>query len=371
MNDEEHVPCDHGETAWLTNIKKSVISFLQDLNINRDYTFFKYSYSGDLQSPRDGWGLGQLVFAGKILYMLDEVKGLKPEHRDNLIAAIDSFWKTDGFYSDARLVKPSLKVVLGSFLKGRQPQPSYEQIRRAETRQTFAALIALNAKPRAAFMHVPDTQQEISKYLSSLDWTQPWAAGSHFSHLLFFLHHNQALFGTPEDPSSELIDFATEWIGKRQSASDGCWYDDPVRSATEKINGAMKILTGFRAAGKSRFPYPECLINTALTIPNEMEACSNFNVVYVLYCCRSLTDYRHDDIKAYCLQKLSHYKQYYFDDIGGFSFYLNRANQKYYGAKITRGLKEPDIHGTVMFLWGITLISKIIGLDLGLREPVT
>ena len=101
------------------------------------------------------------------------------------------------------------------------------------------------------------------------------------------------------------------------------------------------------------------------------DACNDFNVVYVLYCCNKAVGYRADDIKDFCLGRLSQYRRYYHEDIGGFSFKLDKANDVYYGAKITKGLDEPDIHGTVMLLWGITLISKVLKLDLGLREPIT
>jgi hypothetical protein len=91
----------------------------------------------------------------------------------------------------------------------------------------------------------------------------------------------------------------------------------------------------------------------------------------VLYCCNKATDYRVDDIKNFCLKRLSQYRRYYHENKGGFSFHKDRANDVYYGARITKGLNEPDIHGTVMFLWGITLISRILKLDLGLKEPIT
>jgi hypothetical protein len=42
-------------------------------------------------------------------------------------------------------------------------------------------------------------------------------------------------------------------------------------------------------------------------------------------------------------------------------------------AKISEGLEEPDIHGTHLFLWGIALITKMMGLDdrFRLNIPIT
>ena len=39
----------------------------------------------------------------------------------------------------------------------------------------------------------------------------------------------------------------------------------------------------------------------------------------------------------------------------------------------TKGFDEPDIHGTVLFLWGIAIISQILGIgeELGFKEFIT
>ncbi len=64
------------------------------------------------------------------------------------------------------------------------------------------------------------------------------------------------------------------------------------------------------------------------------------------------------------------YTDYYWPGYGGFSFYKDRANDIYYGKKITKGLAEPDIHGTAMFVWGIALIDKILNLGLNFKIPL-
>lgn len=166
------------------------------------------------------------------------------------------------------------------------------------------------------------------------------------------------------------MDYAIEWVNRLQSPSDGCWYSGEVPDS-QKVNGAMKVLTSLYASERLSFSYPESIIDTALKIAEGTDACNDFNVVYVLYCCSKTTDYRRDDIKNFCLRMLRQYRQYYYEDKGGFSFHKGKANDVYYGAKITKGSNEPDIHGTVMFLWGIMLILKILKLDLGLKEHIT
>ena len=361
----------NSEINWLKNIKERIYSFIQVMNVRNDFSYFKYSYSGDFYNSNTKWGLGQLVFATKILYMIDKIKTLNPDYRSNLINAINSFQTKDGYYTDTMLFRPNIKKRIISKLFKRGKKSFFpEKPKRAETRQSLAALLALNSKPIYPFFHIQYSKGWIDRYLANLDWTRPWAAGSHFSHLLFFLHYNMVLFGLHPEDVDPLIDHAINWVNRLQSSSDGCWYKGSVPDS-QKVNGAMKILTGLSAANKLNFLFPERVIDTSLKIVENTNACTDFNVVYVLYCCNKLVEHRTDEIQDFCLRRLNQYKEYYYEDIGGFSFRKGRTNEIYYGARITKGLNEPDIHGTVMFLWGITLISKILKLDLGLKEPIT
>lgn len=356
------------ENDWLIDIREKVYSFIQKMNVNKDFSYFKYSYSGDLYDSNTKWGLGQLVFTTKTLYMIDKIKEFEPIHKTNLINGINSFQSKDGHYTDTTLFKPK-KIIISNLLR-RGKISNHEKTKRAETRQSFAAILALNSKPKVPFLHIPYSKKGIEHYLNKLDWSKPWDAGSHFGHLLFFLHYNKVLFGIHKDDADDLIDYAIEWVNRLQSPIDGCWYSGEVTDS-EKINGAMKVLTGLSASEKLSFSYPKRIIDTSLKIGEATDACNDFNVVYVLCCCSQVTDYRTDDIQKFCLKRLKQYRRYYYYKKGGFSFHLGKANDFYYGARITKGLNEPDIHGTVMFLWGITLISRILKLDLGLKEPIT
>lgn len=65
--------------------------------------------------------------------------------------------------------------------------------------------------------------------------------------------------------------------------------------------------------------------------------------------------------------------EYYFPQYGGFSLRKEGSNVEYYGCDITRGKREPDLHGTVLFMWGLYFLSCILGLndDIRLREVVS
>ena len=49
--------------------------------------------------------------------------------------------------------------------------------------------------------------------------------------------------------------------------------------------------------------------------------------------------------------------------MGGFSYYINKSQVNYYGLKITKGKNIPDIHGTTLLLWALSMIYEIIGSD--------
>ena len=63
------------EIGWLTNLDKGVFNFVLKMG-NDDFTYFKYSQSGDLYDNKTDWGLGQAVFAARILYIIDKLNDI-------------------------------------------------------------------------------------------------------------------------------------------------------------------------------------------------------------------------------------------------------------------------------------------------------
>lgn len=360
--------CAVKKLDWLKTLKPSVLQFLNKLKSKKTPGFYHYSLLGDLYDENYHWGLGNAVFASKVYYMLN---CLSQREKINLANFIKSFQHNNSYIFDPLIYKLTLSDrIKQSILAFDLTKLSSKQTKRAETRQAFAALACLNQKPNEPFLDVPYTKFETRQYLERLNWDRPWDAGSHFSHLLFFWEYNKRFFNYKVQDSNILKKYALDWISSLQSPTNGSWYQGSP-SNTEKINGAMKMLTGFAAANIHSFNHPDKLIDLCLKSASDRQACDNFNIIYVLYCCSKKANHRRKEIKDFCLKRLNIYRQYYFPKIGGFSFYKNKANDVYYGAIISKGLNEPDIHGTVMFLWGIALISRILKLNLKLKEPVT
>lgn len=353
---------------WIYELKNKVPNFLEKLKGKKRPGFFHYSMTGDFFGENIKWGLGNTVFFLKIAHTL----GLEEKYKDEAAAGIKfvkSFQKRSGLIYDPLVSAMATPMRIARALRSLYFEDIFgEQTKRAETRQAFSALELFGAKPERVYKKIPKTKEEIGEYLGSLDWTVPWGAGSHFSHLLFFLKRSD--FADKE----ELITTAIDWVNALQNADDGFWYQGEPE-ISQKINGAMKIVSGLIASNRINFKYAEKIIDNCFLAKNDRHACDNFNIVYVLKYCRQVLggNYREEEIKDFMLKRLEIYKEYYNETEGGFSFNKTRPKKMYYGAMINRGRLEPDIHGTVMYLWGIAVIAQVLGIDkgLGFKEFIT
>jgi hypothetical protein len=361
---------------WILKLKSNVQAFLDRLKSHTKRGFFHYSLSGDLYSESENWGLGNTVFAVKVYYTIDALDSLAANELEDISSFIKGFQKDDGGIYDPVI---SRKVPLVKKLYAARnfdfSAIGGQNIKRAETRQSFSALKLLKSRPDLPYLQIPYTIDQADKYLARLDWSKPYDAGSHFSHLLFFWQTNLDMFGMQKESVADLINYATTWLNKLQSSEDGSWYRGRNVPLLQKINGAMKVITGLQAVGKTHFSYPEKLIDLCLSAASPVQACDALDVVYVIRYANELTEgkYRYDEITSFCHSWLQICKEHYYPEYGGFSFYKHRANQHYYGAKITKGFDEPDIHGTVLLLWGIALASQILGINkqIGFKEFIT
>jgi hypothetical protein len=358
-------------SSWLREIKARTVGFVGSMQEGSVPGFYRYSYSGDLKAPGRDWGLANTVFAAKVLYILDSLG--KREAAD-MASFIRSFQTANGYISDPYLRKASRANRLILALKSRHLQNLFsEQMRRAETRQSFAALECLSSKPDRPFAQIPMEAESVVRFIESFDWKKPWNSGSHVSHLLFFLKRNGDISEGNAAVASGLIKTAVGHID-RYRQEDGSWHSQGAAiPAYEKVNGVMKILTGLDAVGWEGWDRAERLIDLCLVSLNDSHACNHFNITYVLHAASRKTGHRRAEVERYLMERLELYKKHYWPSLGGFSFYERRANDIFYNARITRSLPEPDIHGTVLFIWGICLIAEFMGLaeETGMRKPIT
>ncbi len=355
---------------WLKELKIKIPEFLKLLKYNKS-GLYKYTLSGDYFDDAINWGLGQAVFATKIYYMMDI---LTESDRSELSNFINSFQDEKGYIHDPLIERVSRIRRIVSSIRSRDFNNFFnEQTRRAETRQSFAAMQCLGRQPNLPYLKIPYTKEDISTYINHLNWFEPWGAGSHVSHLLFFLNYNKKFFHVYANETEELINHSLVVVNRYQQ-KDGAWYASGANIPIhQRVNGAMKMMTAYEAAERHDFDNSDGLIDLCLSTVNDGHACNNFNIICVLYHCSKKTDYRRSEIETYFFERLKLYKNHYWPEYGGFSFYERKAGSFYYGAKISKGLPEPDIHGTVLFLWGITLICELLSLDniIKLQKPIT
>ncbi|MBF0289963.1 MAG: hypothetical protein HQM14_19275 [SAR324 cluster bacterium] len=355
---------------WFHELKSEVPRFLDSLQGEKNKGFYRYSLTGDLNRSEE-WGLGNSVFAAKNYYMLN---ALTSELKKNISEFILQFQDPTGYIFDPYIAHQSrLRRVVFSFRSRNFNNLFNEQTKRAETRQSFAALRCVDSRPDVPYMQIPYTKELIREYIYKLKWATPWEAGSHLSHLAFFLMNNYRMFDVHSEDINELVDYAFEVVNEFRQ-TDGAWYDaSQAVPKTEKVNGAMKLITALSAAEKTDLDNVNALIDLCLSTLNEGHACNHFNIIYVLSNCHKKSEYRAEEIQQYCLERLDMYKEYYWSEYGGFSFFKRKANSIYYNAKISSGKQEPDIHGTSLLLWGIVLISDVLQMrkKIGFNFPYT
>jgi hypothetical protein len=350
------------EIERLYYLKNDVLQFMSEMKSKNVKGYYRYSYSGDLRDENIHWNVGSSVFALKIYYTLGV------EDNEDIEAAanyIKTFQHRNGWtYDDLIFGKSFFRNALSSLKQRDFSNLWNERYKQAETRQCYSALLLYDKLPDNVNLSLPKDEKDVDDYLSSLDWRRPWGAGSHFSHLMFFLMLALRTGRIKHETFEHLTDHAIKWVNHLQNPMDGSWYSG-TPSSQHKINGAMKILTGLVAIDKTSFDCPEKLIDLCLETTNDESACDNFNIIFVLNYAGKLLgrNYRQSEIEKFALERLNIYWKHYHNDKNGFSFYPGHANDNYYGAKITRGLNEPDIHGTVLFLWGISIIVQLLGIE--------
>jgi hypothetical protein len=291
------------------------------------------------------------------------------ERRLACIDFLKSFQRPQGWFADPWLEKASrsdVKTYLRRTLLalcGRVPWGQFsdqaEQNLRAETRQSAATLAMVEEVSPHPLPLKLTSEEEIRIFLNKFDWGQPWAAGSHLSHLIFFLSLNHRIFGLVPNYDA-LMDFICNFLASIRDPETGCWFRG---SPTDfiKINGAMKIFSGLQWIDR---PYPDCthLLDFALRQPLQPDGCGFLNQLLVVNEARkgSPDRYRSDQINDLAMQALEAAVGFQKPD-GGFSFYQKHAQTDYYGVKVSRGLPESDLHGTCMIVWAIALALEMLG----------
>ena len=358
---------------WLNDVNENIEKFLESLKSDDNKYNFRPSKNG-LEESGEKLNLGFSCYALKIFFItglwdkLDDQK--KKEWADN----INSFQKTqkkfpeNSFIDDEyvkyfhleqnkQILKNSVKKVLNFF-------PNFKYLTknellmnsiRAESKQAISTLYQVNTSNQKKYKDFPSDPETINLYLKSLNWSKPWSSGAQFASLCVF---NKTQLDNHQASVKALKDFSNKLVNK----DSGGYYFGNSPNSQEFINGTMKMITGFDWLD-SQIHYPEKLIDYCLDTNPSSEGCDLVDIVYVLYMCQKQTNYRKSEIVKYLKDLISIIYLHFFPNLYGFSYFLNKSQTHYYGVKISKGLNTPDIHGTTLLVWALSMILEIIEFE--------
>lgn len=350
---------------WTKSIKNDLINFLDSLKIN-DYDYRPVNTG--ITNIGNKLSLGFNCYALKILYILGEWKEIEPEFKNRIITNLESYQVNvkklpmNSFvdlnffkYSKRKTAKQHLKVLLNFF--GIYKYNHYEKLLEynlAETKQAISTIYQLGYENKKKFLDFPQSKDEIYKFLNNFDWSRPWNAGAQFANISF-------LAKTQLEDNNEAIDILYDYIETKLDQNSGFYFNGKFPENTELINGAMKVISGLDWLNKP-IHQPEKIIEYCLKIKPSNEGCSLVDYVYVLYKCSKQVDYRKEDVKEYLLNLIEEIKEHKY--VGsGFSYYLKKSQIYYYGQLITKGKNTPDIHGTLLLIWALSMIFELNDID--------
>lgn len=351
---------------FVVALKENIKVFIDEMEIKDTPGKYKFSLNGDIADQNIHWGLGQTTFAARILYIFDK---LDEKNSNSLAQYIETFLHSDGSYYDEYVANSTVfKRFLMSAKYLNLEYIKNDSNKRAETRQAIAALINLGSDYKE-YKGINLKKLDINKFFNGFDWSKPWASGSHINHLIFFTKYSKILSQKEKSDIYKQIETNLFLISQK----DGFYKLNAKKPSNDQlIGGMMKILMGLNSISLENKFIKESFVDFILDEMISCDACENFNTLYVLYLCDKNLDYRKSEIKKFVLNEIDNWMNYYHKKYYAFSFYKDKAQTNYYGARVSKGLDEPDLHGSAMFIWGILIASEILNLseELGLQVPV-
>jgi hypothetical protein len=231
----------------------------------------------------------------------------------------------------------------------------------ADNKQTISTLYEMGMINNNKIINLYPKKGMITNYLNNLDWNKPWSAGAQFSSLCVYSKTQEFEY------ESELINF----MYSKLDHMTGSFHNKNLSDSREIINGAMKIITGLEWLNHP-IPEPIKLIDYCLENTPILEGCDVVDFIYVLYTCSKQVEYRTEEVGLLMKNLSKEIMSLYHPDEKGFSYFKNKSQNYYYGARITSGHNVADIHGTLLCTWGLNMILdhfKSLEKDMSVIKP--
>ena len=360
---------------WPSDLGSEIERYINSLN--KDNGGFKYSPSrNNLTEYGELLELGFSCYALKINYIISSNKLSDSSYIDKWSNYLNSFQSEKNIfgansYVDRYLVeyhnlfkfstlfKDTLKNTANIF-SNQKYETSSSKLKSyifAETKQAISTLFQVSKISKNVFLSFPKTEKVIFDKLDYFNWSKPWNAGAQFANICM-LTNTQLSF----EDSSKNSKYLQSYIKTKFNSKDGFYYSGKTSDKRELVNGAMKVITGLDWINYE-IHSPEKLINFCLNYKVDHEGCDIVDVVYVLYKCSKQTEYKKKEIIQYFESLEPIIFKHYFEDEGGFSYFVNKSQTHYYGVEVTKGKNFPDIHGTLLLVWAISMMEEIRELD--------
>lgn len=361
------------EIDWDHNIKKDIEEFLLSLKRNLDDFKFNPALEGVTKAGEE-LSLGFSCYVLKCYYMLNLWEELDNSKQRDWIDYLNNYQinvqglPSNSFidmpiynYYNSLIIKYSfknlIKITLNklNIVKTRTSDHIFVDSIRAESKQTISTLYQLGYRNLKKYNNFPQTKDEILSYLDSLNWENPWNAGAQFSALCVFTSTQL------EQPKKEINQITLyKYLDNVLDNKSGFYFSGVEVGQKDKINGAMKVITGLDWINKP-IHFPEKLIDSCLEVIPESDGCDIVDIIYVLYKCTIQSNYKKNEVTKYLNKLKKIIRENYHPDQGAFSYFKNKSQTHYYGIKISKGHNTPDIHGTTLLLWALTMIYNLNG----------
>jgi hypothetical protein len=327
---------------WLRQIAEEIPDFIENLSIRENLNFCP---KGSLKGSK----LFSHVFASKILYMLGK---LNESYRKILVKNILEFRKPNTMiYQNLSLTSDYIPFYFKNFFSLGH---NLKIIRLAETRQAFASLLNCGHDINYNFFFASNIS-EIKNFLNQLNINDPWGFFSHISHLIFFINYSKNIDSNEKKKLIYEIYF--------YSKSFFCDFDlDELKKKFDNrvlINSFMKLTMALDVVYFDLKLNKKKIIDLALQDFRYRHACDLLNTIKVINFFHN-AKYRHEEVKSKLLNYANIFNEHYNKKFKGFSFFYNKSQNIIYNKKVSCGYNEPDLHGTVLYLWGLALIENTI-----------
>lgn len=346
--------------------RKSVRLWLEEMGEEMPLGRFRFCRTRSLVPTNKKRGQGITCFAMKSAWHIGAWQDWAPEVKDGCVQFVKSFQTPDGNFVDPWLLQKIGRDTWLSLAKHGRFREMFADMQdikaravRAETRQSAATLMLVGDWPAYPLPMTWRSESAVREFIRSLDWAHPWSAGSHASHLVSFIVMNgRGLEGA--SLKSQMLEAAFEETDKFLDEKTGTWSVGEV-THVQRINGAMKMLTAYDWAKRS-MPYPERLMDYTFDNTSGQDGCGVLDKLFVLQkASAEVPGYRTADLERFALDALNDIGTYHQKD-GGFSFYRTHAQRWYYGALVSLGGRQGDMHGTVMFTWACAVALDLLGI---------